>query len=152
MTTIEQPDPFGATLADRGAAAGPRAGFWIRFAALMLDAMVLLLPSVVTAAVSDVRTASSVWWYGGIVYFTVMEGRPRGQTLGKRICRIAVVDRRTGTRIGFGRALIRALGRWLSLFMLGVGYLWMLWDSERQTWHDKLARDVVVRVPGDPAG
>jgi uncharacterized RDD family membrane protein YckC len=25
-----------------------------------------------------------------------------------------------------------------------LGYLWMLWDSEKQTWHDKAANAVVV--------
>jgi uncharacterized RDD family membrane protein YckC len=152
MTTIEQPDPFGATLADRRGASGPRAGFWIRFAAWLLDALLLLLAAIVTASVSDLATASTLWWYGGIVYFTLLEGRSRGQTLGKRVCGIRVVDKRTGGRIGFGRAFIRALGRWLSLFALTLGYLWMLWDRERQTWHDKLARDVVVHVAEDPAG
>jgi uncharacterized RDD family membrane protein YckC len=29
-----------------------------------------------------------------------------------------------------------------------MGYMWMLWDPERQTWHDKMAGSIVVRVSG----
>jgi uncharacterized RDD family membrane protein YckC len=31
-----------------------------------------------------------------------------------------------------------------------LGYLWMLWDKERQTWHDKFANSVVVPVSAYP--
>ena len=30
--------------------------------------------------------------------------------------------------------------------MCYLGYFWMLWDGEKQTWHDKLATTVVVPV------
>ena len=40
------------------------------------------------------------------------------------------------------------------LIILGVvfllGYLWMLWDRERQTWHDKFANAVVVPIAAYP--
>jgi hypothetical protein len=42
--------------------------------------------------------------------------------------------------IGYGRAFIRAIGRYISAIALLIGYLWMLWDDERQTWHDKACR------------
>jgi uncharacterized RDD family membrane protein YckC len=29
---------------------------------------------------------------------------------------------------------------------LGLGYLWMLWDPNKQTWHDKVAKTYVVKV------
>jgi uncharacterized RDD family membrane protein YckC len=36
--------------------------------------------------------------------------------------------------------------RFWSAFFFYIGYLWMLWDREKQTWHDKVARSVVVPV------
>jgi len=27
-----------------------------------------------------------------------------------------------------------------------LGFLWMLWDKDRQTWHDKAAGSFVIRV------
>jgi uncharacterized RDD family membrane protein YckC len=49
-------------------------------------------------------------------------------------------------RTGYGRGLIRYLGRAVSAIAFYVGYLWMLWDSQKQCWHDKFAREVVVPV------
>jgi len=31
-----------------------------------------------------------------------------------------------------------------------LGFFWMLWDKEKQCWHDKLASDVVVPVSAYP--
>jgi uncharacterized RDD family membrane protein YckC len=46
----------------------------------------------------------------------------------------------------YQRGLVRELGRILSAIPFYLGYLWMLWDPEKQTWHDKLVRSVVVPV------
>jgi hypothetical protein len=27
-----------------------------------------------------------------------------------------------------------------------LGYLWMLWDDQKQTWHDKIVDSAVIRV------
>jgi len=56
----------------------------------------------------------------------------------------------TGGSIGYSRALARWLVRIVSFCALFIGYLWMLWDPERQCWHDKAARDVVVPVTAYP--
>ena len=50
------------------------------------------------------------------------------------------------TLIGYGRAFIRWLVSIISALILLLGYLWMLWDKEKQCWHDKAANDVVVPV------
>ena len=34
--------------------------------------------------------------------------------------------------------------------MFLLGYFWMLWDREKQTWHDKFANDVVVPTSAYP--
>jgi uncharacterized RDD family membrane protein YckC len=77
-------------------------------------------------------------------YYAYLEGGPTGQTVGKRLMRIRVVDDNTGRPIGRGRAGVRHLGRIVSALPLFLGYLWMLWDPQKQAWHDKLAGSVVV--------
>jgi uncharacterized RDD family membrane protein YckC len=42
---------------------------------------------------------------------------------------------------------VRALSCFLSLAPVGLGFFWMLFDPNRQTWHDKIAGTIVVRVP-----
>lgn len=43
------------------------------------------------------------------------------------------------------RAILRYVGLNVSIFCLGLGALWMLWDKRRQTWQDKMARTFVVK-------
>lgn len=86
-----------------------------------------------------------------LVYEAVLTGGASGQTIGKRAMGIRVIDFDNGESIGKGRAVGRALFRaFISGPVLLLGYLWMLWDSEKQTWHDKIVRAVVVPVSAYP--
>jgi uncharacterized RDD family membrane protein YckC len=70
-----------------------------------------------------------------------------GQTWGARIVGVKVIDERTGTPLGFGRALGRTLfAYFISSAIFYLGYLWMLWDDKKQTWQDKVVNSVVVRT------
>ena len=70
-----------------------------------------------------------------------------GQTWGSKIVGIKVIGETTGTPIGFGRALGRQLfASFISSQIFYLGYLWMLWDDKKQTWHDKVVNSIVVKV------
>jgi uncharacterized RDD family membrane protein YckC len=132
-----------------GGPSGPRASFFARFGAALIDGILL---GVVTIPL-ELAVRQGGFLIGiaiGIVYFGYLEGSSSGQTIGKRALGIRVVDFRTGGRIGFGRAVIRYIGRYVSALPCLLGYFWMLWDRERQTWHDKFATDVVVPVSSYP--
>lgn len=125
-----------------------RAGFWRRAGALMIDAITLLsIDTVIRIAIGAAagRRVSVVF---ALVYFTVLVGA-RGQTLGMRALKIRVVSISGNGAIGYRRAFIRWIGGLVSAAALLLGFLWMLWDDEKQCWHDKFASDVVVPVwPG----
>jgi uncharacterized RDD family membrane protein YckC len=55
-----------------------------------------------------------------------------------------VYDLRHGGAIGYGRGFLRQIVKNISGVVLLLGYLWMLWDKEKQCWHDKIAGTVVV--------
>jgi len=94
--------------------------------------------------------AQSLSFLLGLGYYVYLEGSPAGQTVGKKVLNIRVVDFQTGGPLGFGKAAIRYVGRILSAIPCGLGYFWMLWDKERQTWHDKLAGTAVVPTADYP--
>jgi uncharacterized RDD family membrane protein YckC len=128
---------------------GPRAGFGRRLVAYLIDGILL---GIVTGAVEVANRP-----IGGIVglalsigYWGYLEGSPSGQTIGKRAMGIRVIDFRTGGSIGFGRAVLRYFAKILSAIPCLLGFFWMLWDGERQTWHDKIASDVVVPTDAYP--
>lgn len=71
----------------------------------------------------------------------------RGQTLGKRVVHIAVVDRASGRPIGIGRSAIRTLMMALMWLPLGLGFLSVPLSARLRGWHDQIADDIVVRMP-----
>jgi uncharacterized RDD family membrane protein YckC len=128
---------------------GPRAGFWQRFGAALIDGILIGIVGVVLEVI--IRSAGGLISLAlGIAYYGYLEGSPSGQTIGKRAVGIRVIDFNTGGPIGFGRAVLRYVGRIVSTIPCLLGYWWMLWDKERQCWHDKFASDVVVPVDSYP--
>ncbi len=91
-----------------------------------------------------------------IAYGTILCGSARGQTVGMMAVGVRAVRDETFEVLGYGRALARALVegvfRLLSLLSVFLGLIWLidmlfpLWDSKRQTLHDKVGRSVVLRV------
>jgi len=114
-----------------------RASFWIRMGALLID--VVLVGIVINVLpLPDHSMLPLVATYGAIMW------KLRGTTVGGVICHLRLV-RLDGQPIDWGTAIVRALGCFLSLLAAGLGFLWIVWDPERQAWHDKIAGTVVVR-------
>jgi uncharacterized RDD family membrane protein YckC len=118
----------------------PRAGFWIRIAALLID---LVLVGFVLSLIDHRGPAGTLLVLAG--YGAVM-WKLRGTTVGGIICNLRVV-RIDGRSVGWETAVLRALGCFLSLVAAGLGFFWIAFDRERQGWHDKIAGTVVVLVP-----
>ena len=66
-----------------------------------------------------------------------------GRTLGKMMLRLRVVKKRGG-RITILDALLRNVFGYMISQIFLLGYLWALFDAEKQTWHDKMAGTLVV--------
>ena len=65
-------------------------------------------------------------------------------TPGKLLLSCRIVDGRSGAPARPLQLLVRLFGYLLSIAPAGLGFLWILWDSRRQGWHDKLAHTCVV--------
>lgn len=128
---------------------GPRAPFGSRAAAALIDFAILFGVSLVLGlALGDAGTP--VGFLAGLAYAVYLEGSPSGQTVGKRQMNIRVVSFDTGGSIGYGRAALRWACEILSAIPCGLGFWWMLWDKQKQTWHDKLSGSVVVPTSSYP--
>ena len=81
-----------------------------------------------------------------IVYYVYFTGKT-GQTLGKKAMGIKVVKKNTMAPPGYVGAFLRDIvGKLISSVVILLGYFWMLWDKEKQTWHDKIAGTIVIKV------
>jgi uncharacterized RDD family membrane protein YckC len=129
------------------AGGGERAGFGRRFVQYVIDAILIgIVAAAVAAALSMSQNGrSGVSLLFLIVYFTALEGA-RSQTIGMQVMGLKVVDARTGGAIDYSRAFIRSLGRIVASILCALGYLWVIWDKEKQGWHDKIATTYVVRA------
>jgi uncharacterized RDD family membrane protein YckC len=133
-----------------------RVGFLPRFGAELLDLLAMwacvgvvggTLWALGNAIGLGAAIGGSVVALGGVAagigYWVVLHAHGN-QTLGKWAIGAVVTD--TSLRsIGYGRAFARLVAEIASALPFNLGYLWPLWDPERQTFHDKLAGTVVVR-------
>jgi uncharacterized RDD family membrane protein YckC len=124
------------------------AGWWRRFGSLLIDGIVLSVVSGILRLIIGMAAGEGLGILISLGYFTYFHGRT-GQTPGDAVLGVRVVDvrERIGEPIGYGRAALRWLVSIVSFVVFFIGYLWMLWDSNKQTWHDKAAGSVPIH-PG----
>jgi uncharacterized RDD family membrane protein YckC len=149
------------------------AGFFSRAVAFIIDLVILSVAQLVGAAliqtllkffrltglVENIKTIleSSAFQIGsGAVLLTLLVigyytffWTLVGFTPGKAILGLKVV-RSNGKKLSFGRSLVRFISYWISAIPLFLGFFWVLWDSKRQSWHDKIAGSQVVYIPKNP--
>ena len=119
-------------------AASPRAGFWIRMLALLLDGLLVgFSMSVLHTHHLELIVLAT---YGAVMW------KVRGSTIGGIVFDLHVV-RLDGRPLDWETAIVRALSCFLSLAVVGLGFFWIAFDANHQGWHDKIAGTIVVRVP-----
>ena len=69
-----------------------------------------------------------------------------GATIGKIITKCMVVAYDDFSKPSLMASFIRANGRIVSEMIFYVGFIWAFMNQERQTWHDKMARTLVLDV------
>lgn len=149
MNTI-QDSPVSTGESTTRTGSGVSASFLERFAALLLDGFIMLI---VGGMLIGFGTEGIFSGYGNSVpallswIYSVFMTVKYGATLGKMAVKIRVQNEETGANLTFVEAILReVVGKFISGAVLFVGYLWMLWDPKKQTWHDKLGKSVVVKA------
>lgn len=158
----------------------PYAGFWKRFAARMIDGIILYFaytiiqqilvafsvmpqmehlkenPEMALQAFTAALPALSIMFTLSTVlpwiYYACMESSKLQASVGKLALGIKVVDA-NGQRLTFGRALGRTLAKIISGLTLNIGYFMAGATRKKQALHDKMANAYVVDKkfnPGDP--
>lgn len=135
-----------------------------RFVAALLDTIILGVVSAIlggvlagvvgvkaagginTSAIAGIATFSNlVSLVLGIAYYVFYQAK-MGQTLGKKVMGIKVVDvggKTPGVLTFFLREIV---GKTVSALILFIGYLMIIWDGKKQGLHDKIASTYVIKV------
>jgi len=114
----------------------PRAGFWLRLLATVLDIIPFALIIPFTGAAWIL-----VWTAYHIAMWTW-----RGCTLGGLVLGLKLV-RLDGRPVDLPVAIVRGLASYFSLVTMLVGFFWAGWSRDKQSWHDMMAGTVMVKVP-----
>ena len=143
------------------------AGFWVRFAARMVDALVMTIPQVfvrigVTAILGAPQplpakpgsfnpqeliplaaiTLISMVITGAYEVFCTYKF---GATLGKKAFRLKVVTE-DGGPVSLGRSFGRYFATWVSGLTLGIGYIMAGFDLKKRSLHDRISETVVIKT------
>lgn len=132
------------------AVSGAKAGFWIRFAAIFIDGIILaIITSIINVAFNgNLQGRSGLQTILGIVYYAYFWSSNSpwpGQTLGSKVLNIRVV-KTDGSDLTIVQALIRYVGLFVSVLCLGIGVIWAAFDPNKQGWHDKIAGTYVIKT------
>ena len=135
------------------------AGFWIRFGALLIDLVIMMIVLYVPLSLIygeeywvgdkliygfwDVMLGYVVPFVATIWFWLHYFGTP-----GKMAMKLQIVDASTGGKMRTGQAIGRYFAYILSAVPLCLGFIWVGVDQRKQGWHDKLAGTVVIRNTG----
>ena len=117
----------------------PRAGFWVRMVALLVDVILI-------GAVTHMHNGMNDVFLPAIAAYGAVLWKFRGATIGDIIFGLKVV-RADAKPLDWMTAIVRALACFLSLIAVGLGFFWIAFCPEKQGWHDKIAGTIVVKLP-----
>lgn len=137
---------------------GYKAGIIRRYLAIFIDSLLFIPVNIVLSIVgtffSRENFALTILFFllPGLVFlfYNIFFIWKYGATLGKKWLKVKVISE-DGQALKFSQAFNReSWGKFLSGLVFSFGYFWAIWDKNRQTWHDKLAKTyVVTSVPND---
>jgi uncharacterized RDD family membrane protein YckC len=119
------------------------AGFWKRFAAILVDLIILGLVDGVLSGMFGNPLGNALGALVGWLYFATMESSERQATIGKMALGIYVTDL-DGHRVTFARATLRYFAKIISAVILMVGFLMAAWTDRKQALHDIIANTLVL--------
>jgi len=129
-----------APMAAAAPAHGRVAGFLRRTAAALVDWIILAC---------SIPLIGPFVFLLAMAYFITMWVW-KGTTLGGAALRLRV-ERSTGSPMDYPSAFIRSFSSIFSGLPLFLGFIWVAWDSRKESWHDKVAGTRVVVAPrGQP--
>jgi len=159
-STMNNPNPYQITpqvplTEERSQAPLRYAGFWIRFAAFVIDSIlqvIVTLPllwAIYGPGILDSTEYVNGAWEVVISYILpfilyIFCWVRYGGTPGKRLLGIRLLNEKTGEHVSIGVGVLRYVGFFISAMILFLGFVWVALDKKKKGLHDHIASTVVV--------
>ncbi len=167
MPAAAAPIPY-AVVAPVGVSGQQYGGFWIRFLAFIIDAVIVriaLIPIFVLfgfnfiglraihgrVGAEDIpwiagaaSTAALIIFGGQWLYEAVLTSSSWQATVGKKILGLKVTDE-AGNRISFARATGRHFAKYISVIILWIGFIMAAFTERKRALHDMIAGTLVMK-------
>lgn len=135
------------------------ASLWRRLAAMLYDGFLILalwfISAIVLVAMNNgeelPRIPLQIFLYLETALFYTYFWRVKGQTLGMQVWKIRTVTD-TEEILTLGECAVRFFFATFSFAMIGLGFLWILFDPEKLAWHDRASGTRVLYLGEDPYG
>jgi uncharacterized RDD family membrane protein YckC len=139
-----------ASLPSTNLMSAPKAGFWIRVVAFIIDSVIVyVINLIVGLALNPSATGrSGIQTLLGIIYFTYFWSASSpwpGQTVGDKLLNLRVI-KTDGTNLSIVQAFIRYVGLFVAFIVIFIGVIWVAFDANKQGWADKIAGTYVVKT------
>ncbi len=132
-------------------------GFWARVLATLIDSVLIMAitlpPLLAIYGLAYLENNEAVSGLAAILISNILPmilvilfWTKKQATPGKMAVSAKIVDAETGGKPSKKQCVGRYFAYILSALPLGLGFLWVAFDSKKQAWHDKLAGTVVVKV------
>jgi uncharacterized RDD family membrane protein YckC len=142
--------------------AGELVGFWPRAIALLIDSLIISIPTGIFNGLLNVLihpfwndwgnlpasqytfgwSTSIIFWglYAWFCYTNL-----RGNTLGKSVMGVKLINP-DGSKPSLQTYLLHfTVGYWINQVVLCLGYIWAIFDTNKQTWGQKIFKNLTVR-------
>lgn len=131
------------------------AGFWVRFLACLIDSiwMLPLIFMIAFAVYGEGYFSSEQTYQGPIdiflqyvfpIFLTLGFWMYKSATPGKMLLNLKIVNVSDLQQPSKGCLILRYVGYYVSTLLFGLGFLWAAFDPKKQTWHDKMAKTLVI--------
>jgi len=125
------------------------ATFLDRFLATIMDIIFVLIPLafwqyITEEIISDGHIIKFLFEWLIPFVITMIFWIKLGATPGKLIMKMYIVDQYTGEKMDILKSFIRYVGYIPSLLIFCIGFIWIIFDDRKQSWHDKIAGTVVI--------
>lgn len=119
-----------------------------RLFASIIDNLIAFILCIIILAIAEYNESGFMFFLAPLVPILIQfYFWKKSTSLGKHMLNMKVVKIDTEQELSFWLMFVReTIGKYISGLVFSLGFIWILFDKDRQCWHDKLVGSIVVDI------